>query len=235
MSDNSKPRRIMDRSESFVRLHLHHRGFDDVVYEPSPNEPPDFLVNGKIAIEVRRLNQNFVTTSGKIYGLEEDSISLWRGLKEMLPQLGPITFAHTWSVVAEFSRPVAGWNKLKRKIEAALLAFSRLPSKPLAARIRIWKRFSLRLDYHPSRRGTFFTFGGLRDFDAEGSLVSKLEANIAHCSLEKERKIFRFRDRYPEWWLALTDSVIRGLVLLGFEFPLIEKGSGSFFLFPGRK
>lgn len=54
----------MDRSEGFARVHLHHRGFDDVVFEPSPNEPPDFLINGKIAVEVRRLNQNFIASSG---------------------------------------------------------------------------------------------------------------------------------------------------------------------------
>jgi hypothetical protein len=43
-----------------VRVHLHHRGYDDVVFEPIPNSPPDFVVNKHIGIEVRRLNHNYV-------------------------------------------------------------------------------------------------------------------------------------------------------------------------------
>ena len=49
----------MDETERIVLAHLTHRGFTDVVYEPDGNIPPDFLVNGSIAIEVRRLNQNY--------------------------------------------------------------------------------------------------------------------------------------------------------------------------------
>ncbi len=48
----------MDRTEKLVSEHLAHRGYKYVVYEPDGNIPPDFLVDGSIAIEVRRLNQN---------------------------------------------------------------------------------------------------------------------------------------------------------------------------------
>ncbi|MEZ4719401.1 MAG: hypothetical protein R2851_25450 [Caldilineaceae bacterium] len=40
------------------------QGFENVVYEPDGNIPPDFLVDERIAIEVRRLNQNFVDPEG---------------------------------------------------------------------------------------------------------------------------------------------------------------------------
>jgi len=43
----------MDASEKLVAKYLAHRGYMDVIYEPDGNVPPDFLVNGCIAIEVR--------------------------------------------------------------------------------------------------------------------------------------------------------------------------------------
>ena len=44
----------MDRSEQVAMKHLLFCGFSTVVYEPDGNVPPDFLVDGSIAVEVRR-------------------------------------------------------------------------------------------------------------------------------------------------------------------------------------
>ena len=67
----------MDATEKLVAKHLKHRGYANVVYEPDGNIPPDFLVDGTIAIEVRRLNQNhFDGPDAK--GLEEVAIPLWK-------------------------------------------------------------------------------------------------------------------------------------------------------------
>ena len=65
----------MDDSEARIAAYLAHRGFTDVVYEPDGNVPPDFLVDGRIAVEVRRLNLNAVTGT-EYQGLEEASILL---------------------------------------------------------------------------------------------------------------------------------------------------------------
>jgi len=45
----------MDRSETVGMHHLLFRGHSDVIYEPDGNVPPDFLVEGRSAVEVRRL------------------------------------------------------------------------------------------------------------------------------------------------------------------------------------
>ena len=77
----------MDSTEAHVGAHLKHRGFTDVAYEPDGNVPPDFLVYGTIAIEVRRLNQNHFGES-KAKGLEEVAIPLWNKIKTLLSSLG---------------------------------------------------------------------------------------------------------------------------------------------------
>jgi hypothetical protein len=50
----------MDNSELIVSKYLASVHGDNFVYEPDGNTPPDFLVDQRIAVEVRRLNQNVV-------------------------------------------------------------------------------------------------------------------------------------------------------------------------------
>lgn len=46
------------------------QGFNRLVYEPGGNVPPDFLVDGRIAVEARRLNQHD-KRANKPQGLEK--------------------------------------------------------------------------------------------------------------------------------------------------------------------
>ncbi len=47
----------MNRDERIVEGYLNSLNLGKAVYEPDGKVPPDFLVDGRIAIEVRRLNQ----------------------------------------------------------------------------------------------------------------------------------------------------------------------------------
>ena len=78
----------MDSSENIVFTYLSHQGFTDVVYEPDGNVPPDFLLDGRIAVEVRRLNQNEQMASGS-HGLEEVAKPLWARMNRLVGSLGP--------------------------------------------------------------------------------------------------------------------------------------------------
>ncbi len=66
----------MNREESVVRQYLEHVGFQDIKYEPDGNIPPDFLVGGRVAVEVRRLNQHFNTEGKDAETLERLEYSL---------------------------------------------------------------------------------------------------------------------------------------------------------------
>jgi hypothetical protein len=63
----------MDSSEKLVKIHLESLGYTDIRYEPDGNATSDFLVNGNIAVEVRRLNKIYDDGSGT-KGLEEAAI-----------------------------------------------------------------------------------------------------------------------------------------------------------------
>ncbi len=101
----------MDPTEKLVSDHLTHRGYTTVVYEPDGNIPPDFLVDGVIAIEVRRLNQNHFD-GAHTKGIEETAISLWHKIKLLVDSLGTPVRGESWFVYFHFTRPVEPWKTL---------------------------------------------------------------------------------------------------------------------------
>src|SRR5437762_8165393 len=56
----------MNDSEKSVYVYLTSLGLGTVVFEPDGKVPPDFSVDGRTAVEVRRLNQNEDTAGGQV-------------------------------------------------------------------------------------------------------------------------------------------------------------------------
>ena len=77
----------MDESEKLANEYLASLGFKNVIFEPDGNVPPDFLANGRIAFEVRRLNQNELSETG-FRGLEEIAIPLQMTIRKLLLSMG---------------------------------------------------------------------------------------------------------------------------------------------------
>ncbi|CAL95244.1 conserved hypothetical protein [Azoarcus olearius] len=196
----------MDASEKLVQDHLLHRGYVDVVYEPDGNVPPDFLVNGNIAIEVRRLNQNHFDGPTSA-GLEEVAIPLWKKVKALLESMGPPTNGETWFVHFRFSRPVEGWKTLEGKLRSGLQTFAKATNQnPMI--VARGQNFELEVFCRASKvHEAMFIMAGCADQESGGWLLSEMETNIRHCASEKERKISKVRPKYPEWWLALVDHI----------------------------
>ena len=66
----------MDSSEALAHNYFAHLGFSRIDYEPEgSSRPPDFLLDSRIAVEVRRLNQieTHSQAIGEPRGLEEIS------------------------------------------------------------------------------------------------------------------------------------------------------------------
>ena len=200
----------MDSSEKLVDAHLRHRGFTDVAYEPDGNIPPDFLVNGNIAIEVRRLNQNdFSGTAAK--GLEEVAIPLWKKMRALLTKMGPPTDGESWFIHFSYKRPVEEWKTLEPQLRSALAAFMASGIKGKQVLVK-GLNFELEVFCRTSKpHADMYVLAGCADEDSGGWLLAEMETNIRYCASEKERKISKVRPRYSEWWLALVDHIGHGL------------------------
>jgi hypothetical protein len=200
----------MDTCEKIVADHLAHRGYCNVVYEPDGNVPPDFLVNGSIAVEVRRLNQNEVTQAGA-RGLEETSIPFLMSFKKLLASLGPPRTGVSWFVNYSFGRPVPNWNQLRPLLARHLKDFRGNPLDQKPTSVIMYDR--LKIDFFPASavHSTFFLLGACHDEDSGGFLLHLIEENLRLCIREKSLKIASYRHKYPQWWLILIDLIGYGL------------------------
>lgn len=198
----------MDRSEAIARRHLEHLGYHDIQYEPDGNVPPDFLVDGQIAVEVRRLNQH-AERAGKAQGLEKVQFQLLPRIRRILDSFGPPTRGASWFVTFRFQRPV-DWDSVRPRLEAWLTTF-RDGLQSSRQEISFGSNFWISVVKASAPAESLYLLGGFMDRDAGGWLLSKMEQNIALCSAEKAKKVARVRGKYPLWWLVLVDQIGYGL------------------------
>ena len=202
----------MDESESLVRAHLVHCGFKRIVYEPDGNNPPDFLVDDKIAVEVRRLNQNEVTDSGRLKGLEEDRIPTERKFRQLLRSLGAASSGTSWFVRYSLRRPLARWKDIEPELRRELENFRDDATQQKVCRIRVAKGFAIEIIHKASKsHPTCFVYGGGCDSDTGGFILAETQKNLRLCVTEKLSWIARVRHKYPEWWLAFVDRIGYGV------------------------
>jgi hypothetical protein len=202
----------MDDSETLAQAYLTHLGFKNVVYEPEgKSKPPDFLVEQRIAVEVRRLNQHEVSSQAgtKPRGLEEVAIPVWDNIQRLLPSLGPPNGGVSWYIHIRYSRPVPKRRALEDAVRRHLEAF-RDGAVQNPTTIRVFKNFIIKLFRAGRLYSDYFVMGGRSDFDSGGWVIPELERNLKICIDEKTAKVSAIRGKYSEWWLALIDRINYG-------------------------
>jgi hypothetical protein len=200
----------MDESEALAAKLLGHLGYRSIEFEPDGNVPPDFLVDGRIAVEVRRLNQHF-SHGGTVQGLEQVQVPMWKNVKKLAATLGPPPLGEvSWYYSVDFRRPVEPWKTLMPKIERALMSFMGDPGR---SKTTLYPADNVEIELMPAGMAheTFFVTGGQNDFDSGGFLLAELELNLRYCISEKTIKVASFRSRYTEWWLVFVDHITWGL------------------------
>jgi hypothetical protein len=193
----------MDSSEQLAAIFLEQLELGPVIHEPDGNVPPDFLVAGEIAVEVRRLNQSY-ETNDSFEGLESAQAAITRFLRTTLPRYGSPDGESGWWVMLYFWRPL-DWKAMRRSIKDALTQFKEQTSK---GRIKYeFENFELELLPAGIPTEHYFMFGGLADRDAGGFVLAEIIRNLNLYIGEKARKVAPYRNRYREWWLVLPDHI----------------------------
>jgi hypothetical protein len=180
-----------NEDECLAKKFLVHRGHSRVTFEPGGRDTtPDFLVDEQVAVEVRRLNQSFESSDGRVEGLEQQQ---------------------SWFLCIHFRRSVDDWENvwksLRPKLRDELKIFM---NRPVRSECEIRLSRSLKISIHPASwpHPTFFVMaGGVR-----GSVwvLPEMVKNIQLCIVEKAGNITRSKYKDKEWWLILIDRT--GLV-----------------------
>lgn len=204
-----QPKIRMNDSEQTVYKYLTNQCLGPVVFEPDGKSTmPDFLVDGRIAVEVRRLNQNEATTAG-YRGLEEVSKPLNALVRKVLSAMGPPVDGASWFVFYTFKRPLPQWKSLEKLLSVALREARDEPhftGRPA----RVGSKMSLRFARAGKAHRDLFVLGASADHDAGGFVVGEMARNLRLCIAEKTKKMSQARGRYSEWWLVFEDRIGHG-------------------------
>jgi hypothetical protein len=207
----------MDNSERLAEEYFRSLGVDDIRFEPDGNVPPDFLLSGQIAVEVRRLNQNFEGTNQSARGLEEDRIPITVWLDKFLRNLKfGEPHRRTWFVGCDFSRPLPPLRELKTQLRVELTSllkrvFEGNVEEWISVKLNVGCNFRVDVFAASDLHMSAFIPAGCNDMDSGGWLLPELNRNLNICIHEKSQKIREFKSRYSHWWLVLEDQIAFGL------------------------
>ena len=196
----------MKWEERIVFEYLTKSGFQQILYEPDGNIPPDFSINDEIAVEVRRLSQLYFSKDG-YKSLEEDYIRLVRSVRHVLGEFDHESVVDSYWIVLNFHRPLENLKTIRCKIRETLADFlsgrlSNIHDIPITKSVKI----SIAKADHPNRKR--FRIGIETDMDSGGWIIPMYISNINQCIKEKLQKIQHYISNYKKWWLVLVDMMI---------------------------
>lgn len=196
----------MKQEEEIARNYLNQLGIGNPCFEPDGNIPPDFSLNDKIGIEVRRLNQNFKSEK-RFEGLEEKRIPLKQIVREVLSEFDSHYSGETFYVAIKYKRPFnRSFKEFKSLFRNKLHSFLK-NSPPTPHEIKINSEFSIKIVKASPRTGIVFMFAIDFDRDRGGWLIGLFNSNVSLCINDKNEKIKPFIHNYDNWWLLLVDFI----------------------------
>lgn len=198
----------MKREEELAEIYLKSLGFKDVVFEPDGNIPPDFLIDGRIAVEVRRLNQHFFMKD-EAQGLEEHMIPLFKLLESCLHEFDSQYRGCSYWVSIRFHRPIDKAITIKKAITKTLTDFLIKPFS-LPCDLKITENIYFHIWSSQAVEGKVYRFAGGTDRESGGFVLAEFKKNFDYCVREKSEKIKGHLDKYTSWWLVLVDKIAYG-------------------------
>ena len=204
--------------ERRVRRLLECQGYTDI-RRPS-DDPPDFVVDRRYAVEVRRLNW-MTEDNGRTRGIEEYEMPFRRTISKVLEEFGEPPGGYTVTVNCDFpydAKRLPAKDVVRVKVREAVNDYVKEMSNVLRAgsspRGFEWKvACGINLFFSPakiSETGRFELIDVEVETASRGWVIADAVQNIDRCVKEKTRKVVR-KNRvhdYAEWWLVLVDHIL---------------------------
>ena len=195
-------------------------------------DPPDYIIEENIAIEVRRLTK-IVSFNGKALSEENQRIPLYRSIERALRKVELPEDNRAWAVSWEFDFTKTWPNprRIQQEIQEILTPLIQQHKTPEAFNALQTDHFDMEEHFHELDHLTYphicLPCGiclGIREYnaindsgfylqefpEAEGSvpvveLMQSLQAAIDEKSINIEKR--RRLEEFAEWWLIFTDHI----------------------------
>jgi hypothetical protein len=190
----------VNKDEKIAKSYLKNLGFQRLEFEPNGNIPPDFSLNDKIGIEVRRLNKYFNGES-----LEKIEFGEIRKIENFILKFkSNKTFEKTHSVSIYYSRPLK-FKQIEKKIENSLNHYTENLNENFE--YNITENFTMSIVEYSERFESDFEVMIWVDHNKGGVVINDLKSNITLALKEKEEKIAEYFTEFEEWWLILINHI----------------------------
>jgi hypothetical protein len=194
----------MNADENIAYKFFEYQAFENIEFEPQGNRSPDFVINKKIGVEVRRLNQH-IKRGNSIKPLEELDYKLIPRLRSLFKTYNKDDYTSSAFIGISYNRPL--------KIDKQLLDSIKLVINQHSLNMNSTEKYfinnSLSLEIMPSQvlLEDKFTIGFVSDRDSGGFVLHNILESLEIIIKEKEPKIIPYLNEYEEWWLTLIDHI----------------------------
>jgi hypothetical protein len=199
----------MKSEEKIANEYLRSEGYNSVIYEPDGKVPPDFLIDGNIAVEVRRLNENYFS-GDKLIGHYEEYVRLWDILNHFLLSYTNESLESSYWLSFGYERPIPSSSQLKKNLKIQLDRFIQKPDPTI--KIQVTPSFFIWLYLKESEEKNEIIVASAHNGNGGGSVTQIYISNINYCFKEKSIKIEKFKNNYPQWWLVLVDTMFYRMI-----------------------
>lgn len=200
--------REIDAGERMALEYFQSQGYNKILHEPDGNVPPDLVIDGEIAVEVRRLNQ-FKNVKGELQPLEKLEFKIVPKILKIINDYKSVSSDKSAFVSIGFSRPLSVNKNLISEIKRTFDHHVNCLDEHVAYAVHE----NLRLRFHKAKKnfGYPFVLGSISDNDSGGFVVSNILESLKVVIREKEKKIEPFKELYRVWWLTLVDRIGYGI------------------------
>lgn len=194
----------MKIEEEIAKAYFKFLGYEDIVYEPNGNRTPDFLVNGEIAIEVRRLNQFY-----KQKPLENVWYNISPKIIKVIESFKKENYVKSFFVGIKFKRPIKLNSSILNHIDKVLTNHPETRED----QVRYFISENLQLSLFPceKRYETPYLLGSITDYDEGGFVFGNIYNSLKIIISLKSEIVEPYKSEYSTWWLALVDNIGQGL------------------------
>jgi len=195
----------VNQEEKIAERFLIDQGYKSIEFEPLGNsKPPDFLINGDIAIEVRRLNKH-VNTTDKIEPIENLEFEFVPKFKNLLRELEQPDLPYSIGVTLQYRRPLKMSKQLLTELKKSITVTSQ--SKRFGVDVKFNDQITYILFKANGRSDQTYKLIIESDLD-KGGIIQDARYDALKISIpEKIEKLKNIRNLYSEFWLILIDDI----------------------------